>query len=141
MPARMTPEQIKAVKESWALLDPVSDQAAELFYTNLFARNPGMRMLFTEALDVQGLRLMRMFDTAVQRLESPEILAPLLQELGERHLDYGVTAEHFTAYGEALLRTLAQGLGTAFTPDVGDAWRAVFGDIRSLMLSSRSSGA
>ncbi|MEY4761099.1 MAG: Bacterial hemoglobin [Pseudomonadota bacterium] len=134
----MNAEHIKAVQQSWALLEPVSDQAAELFYTNLFARNPGMRALFTEDLSVQGRQLMRMFDKAVASLERPDELVPMLRALGERHRDYGVTAAHFDAYGEALYRTLAQGLGTAFPPEVGEAWRVVFSDIRGVMLGSRA---
>ncbi len=130
----MKSEHIKAVQQSWALLEPVGNQAAELFYTNLFARNPGMRMLFTEDLSVQGPALMRMFDSAVASLGRPDELLPMLQALGQRHRDYGVTPAHFDAYGEALLSTLAQGLGTAFTPEVGEAWRVVFGDVRGVML-------
>ena len=130
----MNPEYIKAVQQSWALLEPVGDQAVELFYTNLFARNPGMRRLFTEDLSVQGTQLIRMFDTAVANLDRPDELIPILQVLGQRHRDYGVMSAHLDAYGEALLSTLAQGLGTAFTPEVGEAWRMIFGDIRGVML-------
>lgn len=128
----MKSEHIKAVQQSWALLEPVGDQAAELFYTNLFARNPGMRALFTEDLAVQGPELMRMVDSAVTKLGRPDELVPILQALGHRH--HRVTSAHFDAYGEALLSTLAQGLGTAFTPEVGEAWRRVFGDLRGVML-------
>ncbi|MEN9704214.1 MAG: hypothetical protein RLZZ393_93 [Pseudomonadota bacterium] len=134
----MKPEHIKAVQQSWALLEPIPDQAAELFYTNLFARNPGMRLLFTGDLDVQGAELMQMFGRAVAGLGHPEELVPMLQALGLRHREYGVTTAHFDAYGEALLRTLAQGLGTAFTPEVGEAWRTVFADIRGVMLGTQS---
>jgi hemoglobin-like flavoprotein len=135
----MKPEYIKAVQQSWSLLEPIPDQAAELFYTNLFARNPGMRLLFTGDLDVQGRQLMRMFGLAVAGLDRPAELVPTLQALGQRHRDYGVTPAHFDAYGEALLRTLAQGLGTAFTPEVGEAWRAVFAEIRGVMLGTQTS--
>jgi len=134
----MKPEHIKAVQQSWALLEPIPDQAAELFYTNLFARNPGMRLLFTGDLDVQGGQLMQMFGQAVSGLDHPEQLVPMLQALGQRHRDYGVTPLHFDAYGEALFRTLAQGLGTAFTPEVVEAWRTIFAEIRGVMLGTQS---
>lgn len=130
----MNPKHIKAVQQSWALLEPIPDQAAELFYTNLFARNPGMRALFTGDLDAQGVQLMRMFGLAVAGLDRPADLMPMLQALGRRHREYGVTEAHFDAYGDALLRTLAQGLGTAFTPDVAEAWRQIFAEIRAIMM-------
>jgi hemoglobin-like flavoprotein len=132
----MKPEHIKAVQQSWALLDPIPDQTAELFYTNLFSRNPAMRLLFNDDLNVQGSRLMQMFGTAVRNLDNRQVLEPTLAALGRRHRDYGVTEAHYVAYGEALLRTLAQGLGPAYTPEVQAAWREVFDDIRDLMVGA-----
>lgn len=132
----MTPDHVKAVQQSWALLDPIPDLAAELFYTNLFARNPSMRLLFKDDLQVQGSRLMAMFGKAVRELGNPAMLVPTLRALGLRHQDYGVTDAHYEAYGEALLRTLAQGLGTAYTPEVNEAWTAVFGQIRRVMVDA-----
>ena len=38
--------------------------------------------------------------------------------------------------GNEELRGTAQGLGTAFTPEVKDAWTNVFGDIRALMVDA-----
>ena len=132
----MKPHHVMAVQQSWALLDPIPDLAAELFYANLFARHPSMRLLFNDDLDVQGGRLMAMFGKAVRNLDNPALLEPTLQALGRRHLDYGVTDFHYEAYGEALLRTLAQGLGTAYTPEVHEAWTTVFGEIRRLMVEA-----
>ena len=79
---------------------------------------------------------MAMFGKAVRNLDNPALLEPTLQALGRRHLDYGVTDFHYEAYGEALLRTLAQGLGTAYTPEVHEAWTTVFGEIRRLMVEA-----
>jgi hemoglobin-like flavoprotein len=132
----MKPDHVKAVQQSWALLDPIPDLAAELFYTNLFARHPSMRLLFKGDLDAQGSRLMAMFGKAVRELDNPAALESTLRALGRRHQDYGVTDQHYEAYGEALLRTLAQGLGTAYTPEVNEAWTAVFGRIRHLMVEA-----
>ena len=132
----MKPHHVLAVQQSWAQLDPMPDLVAELFYANLFARHPSMRLLFNDDLDVQGGRLMAMFGKAVRTLDNPGLLAPTLHALGRRHLDYGVTDSHYEAYGEALLRTLAQGLGTACTPEVHEAWSAVFGEIRRVMVEA-----
>jgi nitric oxide dioxygenase len=45
-----------------------------------------------------------------------------------------VHPEHFDLVGEALLWTLEQGLGEAFTPEVHEAWAAAFGVIARAML-------
>lgn len=132
----MKPEHIKAVQQSWMLLDSTPDQAAELFYANLFARHPAMRLLFSGDLGVQGDRLMQMFRTALRHLDRPEYLLPTLRGLGQRHHDYGVTDAHYDAYGEALARTLAQALGSAYTPELHEAWQQVFGEIRRIMVTA-----
>ena len=132
----MKPHHVLAVQQSWAQLDTIPDLVAELFYANLFARHPSMRLLFNDDLDVQGGRLMAMFGKAVRHLDNPSLLEPTLRALGRRHLDYGVTDSHYEAYGEAQLRTLAQGLGTACTPEVHEAWSAVFGEIRRVMVEA-----
>jgi nitric oxide dioxygenase len=43
-----------------------------------------------------------------------------------RHAGYGVTAAHYDTVATALLWTLGQGLGDAFTPEVETAWVAAY---------------
>jgi hemoglobin-like flavoprotein len=43
-----------------------------------------------------------------------------------RHVGYGVTDAHYGSVGAALLWTLGQGLGEAFTDEVRDAWAAAY---------------
>ncbi len=57
----------------------------------------------------------------------------MVQELGRRHHGYGVTADHYGPVGEALLWTLEQGLGEAFTPAVKAAWTKVYGVLAEVM--------
>ena len=58
---------------------------------------------------------------------------PAVQALGRRHAAYGVEPRHFNTVGEALLWTLGQGLGPAFTPNVRAAWAAVYEVIATQM--------
>jgi hemoglobin-like flavoprotein len=51
---------------------------------------------------------------------------PAIQALGRRHKGYGVTETNYATVGQALLWTLEQGLGEAFTPDVREAWTVTF---------------
>ena len=135
----MNPEQIAAIETSWALVAPIAPQAAELFYGNLFALDPSVKSLFKPDLVEQGKRLMQMIDVAVKHLKQPEVLIPALQGLGKRHVEYGVTDAHYATVGAALLQTLEQGLGAAFTPEVKAAWTAVYGTIQSVMIEAAHS--
>jgi hemoglobin-like flavoprotein len=115
------------VKESWDLVEPIAPRAAELFYANLFALDPSLKPLFTGDMAVQGEKLMKMVGVAVRLLPQPQLLLPALQTLGRRHADYGVRDEHYDTVGTALLSTLQQGIGVAFTPEVREAWIDVYG--------------
>ena len=60
-------------------------------------------------------------------------LIPVLQALGKRHANYGVESAHFAVVGEALIWTLADGLGDKFTPEVKEAWLQTWATIVSVM--------
>jgi hemoglobin-like flavoprotein len=74
----------------------------------------------------QGKKLMQMIGTAVNGLDKFDSIVPALQELGKRHVGYGVNDEHYDTVGSALLWTLDQGLGDAFTQEVAEAWTTVY---------------
>ena len=89
--------------------------------------------LFKSDMVVQGERLMKMIGVAVGLLGQPQTLIPALQQLGRRHADYGVRDEHYDTVGTALLTTLQQGIGVAFTPEVREAWVEVYGVVSRTM--------
>jgi hemoglobin-like flavoprotein len=121
------------VKESFDLVEPIAPQAAELFYANLFALDPSLQQLFKSDMVAQGEQLMKMIGQAVGLLDKPQTLIPVLQSLGRRHADYGVRDEHYDTVGAALLSTLEQGTGVAFTPEVREAWIDVYGVVSKTM--------
>ena len=122
----MTPEQIKLVKDSWAKVVPISETAAELFYGKLFEFDPGVRAMFKGDMKEQGRKLMAILNTAVNALDKLETIVPAVQDMGKRHVAYGVKDEHYDTVGEALIWTLGAGLKDAFTDETKDAWIAVY---------------
>lgn len=130
----MTPRQITLVRNSFAAVAPIADTAAALFYGHLFAADPSLRSLFKGDMAQQGARLMQMIGSAVGLLEKPQVLLPVLRQLGARHAGYGVQAPHYDTVGAALIKTLAQGLGEAFDDETRAAWVAVYGLIASTMM-------
>ncbi len=122
----MTPTQKTLVQESFAKVLPIADLAAELFYGRLFELEPSVRPLFRGSLREQGRKLMTMLHVAVAGLDHPEQLLPAVADMGRRHVAYGVKESHYDVVGEALLWTLEQGLGEAFTGETREAWAAVY---------------
>lgn len=71
--------------------------------------------------------------TAIAGFQNLPELVPVLQDLGKRHVSYGVEAHHYDIMGRALLDTLALGLGEEFTSEVRTAWEAVFALVAATM--------
>ena len=122
----MTPEQKKLVKESFAMVLPIADVAAGLFYSRLFELDPALRALFKGNMEEQGRKLMTMIRVAVANLDRIDTIVPAVQNLGERHVNYGVEDDHYETVGSALLWTLEKGLGDAFTAETRVAWAEVY---------------
>ena len=129
----MTPKQIALVQASWKLVQPISDQAAALFYSRLFLLAPSLKRLFKSDMQEQGRKVMSMISLAVNSLARLESIVPAVQTLGRRHAGYGVEARHYVTVGAALIWTLEQGLGKAFTKETEDAWRAAYGVLAATM--------
>lgn len=122
----LTPTQIDLVKTSFASVEPIADTAAALFYNRLFELNPNLRHLFKRDISEQGRMLMQMIAIAVRGLDHLDTIVPAVKALGERHAGYGVKADDYNTVGAAFLWTLEQGLGDGFTPEVREAWTAVY---------------
>lgn len=129
----MTPHQIDLVQKSFAEVKPIAAAAAELFYDRLFTLDPSLRSMFKGEMGKQGQMLMSMIGAAVGGLRNLETLAPVVRQLGARHVGYGVREEHYATVGSALLWTLEQGLGAKFTPEVRDAWASAYGLLSDVM--------
>jgi hemoglobin-like flavoprotein len=129
----LTPEQVALVRETWAQVVPIADKAAELFYGKLFELDPALKPLFKGDMTEQGQKLTKMIGIAVDHLDKLDEIVPAVQDLGVRHLDYGVKNSHYDTVGEALLWTLGQGLGDAFTTEVMNAWTDVYTLLASTM--------
>ena len=129
----MTPDQIQLVQGSWSKVVPISDTAAELFYGRLFDLDPALRPLFKGDMKQQGKLLMTMIGTAVNGLSQLNNIVPAVQDLGRRHVKYGVKDQHYDTVATALVWTLEQGLGDAFTPDVKQSWVAAYTILSSTM--------
>ena len=122
----VTTAQKTLVQDSFAAVLTIADDAALLFYQRLFELDPSLRALFPADMAIQRKKLMQMITAAVKGLDRLDQLVPVVKDLGRRHAGYGIADEHYETVGEALLWTLEMGLGRAFTPEVKDAWAAVY---------------
>lgn len=132
----MTPAQVACVQQSFAQVRPRADTVAARFYQRLFTLDPSVRPLFPEDLSAQGRKLMDMLGLVVHELPRVDTIRPAVQALGRRHVQYGVHPEHYKTVGAALLWTLEQECGAAFTPEVREAWAAAYTVLADIMTTA-----
>lgn len=137
----MTPHQIELVQESFAKVAPISETAASLFYGKLFELDPSLRPMFTGDIEEQGRKLMRMLSIVVNNLTRLDGIIAAVKRLGEKHVGYGVKDAHYATVATALLWTLEQGLGDAFTPEVKEAWVEAYTLLSGVMMDAARSAA
>lgn len=132
----MTREEIDLVQQSWAQVLAIADTAMELFYERLFELDAEIARLFAgKDMAAQRSHLASAFDLVVQKLHQPETLALPLQELGARHVGYGVGEADFESVGAALLSTLERGLADHWTCAHAQAWAAAWQFILAQVLT------
>jgi hemoglobin-like flavoprotein len=122
----LSEQQVALVQSSFKMVVPIAGVAADLFYARLFEIDPTLKPMFRGDMKEQGRKLMQMLSVAVNGLNSLDKIVPAIQDLGKRHVGYGVREKDYQTVGTALLWTLEQGLGSEFTPDVREAWTAVY---------------
>ena len=134
----LTQEEKQAVVNSWRLVVPIKETAADLFYRRLFELRPDYLEFFPEDMASQKRKLVTMLAFIVKAMDwmeseweadvDPEDdLALVVLAKGRRHASlYKIPDDSYGPVGEALLWTLDQGLGGAFTDEVRGAWTHLY---------------
>ena len=133
----VTPTEKQLIRSTWAAVEPIQDVASDLFYARLFELDLRLAALFAETdMRRQGRMLMQTLAIVVKSLDDLSVVVPAVEALGRRHVGYGVQPEDYATVGGALLWTLEQGLGDAFTPEVRAAWAGAYGIVSSVMIAA-----
>jgi len=124
---------VQLIRTSFAAAEPQADELGRFFYATLFLRAPETRELFPVNMEVQRSRLLRALVHVVQMVDQPDDLVPFLEQLGRDHRKFGVFAEHYDAVGMALRTAIASFAGSAWTPEVEQAWTDAYDIVAGAM--------
>lgn len=126
---------VELLESSFAQVKSNSSEFTERFYTLLFADYPEVRPLFAStSMEEQGKKLFQSLVLVVNNLLQPDVLSSALKGLGTQHIQYGVLPQHYPMVGNSLLKAFEVTLGTAWTPNVQQAWTEAYGAVTQLML-------
>lgn len=106
----------------------------DLFYSKLFLEHPELRAMFPKDMTEQHQKLIGKFNIVIARLDHLDDLKQDIAALARRHVEYGVTPQHYAFVGAALLWTLERGLGDDWTPTVAAAWQVWYTVLSSEMI-------
>jgi hemoglobin-like flavoprotein len=130
----MTPEQVELIKRSFDAIWPIRRKLAGSFYSRFFELAPDAQRLFSNDLERQHLKLMDMIAAIVGALDKRELFQSLISHSGRQHAQFGVRSPHFVAFGDALIWSLEQQFGPAFTPELREAWVALYDVVQNKMM-------
>lgn len=129
---------VPLLRGSFELVATREPLVAQRFYGILFKRYPEVKPLFgARSQEAQGKMLTDMLVAVLDHIEDAEWLVGNLKALGERHEEYGVTAEMYPMVGECLLAALAEVAGDDWSPQLSNAWTDAYGAIAQLMQAPR----
>ena len=130
----MNSTQVKLVQESFSKVVPISEAAAVIFYDRLFEVAPSVKAMFPSDMTQQRKKLMMMLAAVVNGLGNLESILPAASALAKRHVSYGAEPAHYPVVGDALLWTIEQGLGSAWTPQIAAAWTSAYTTLSGYMI-------
>jgi hemoglobin-like flavoprotein len=130
----MTAEQNELIRDSFDAMWPVRRRIAELCYRRLFELAPEARSLFPIDLERQHLKLMDMIAALVSALDQRDLFQSLITHSGRQHAAFGVRPTQYEAFGKALIWSLEQQFGASFTPQLREAWNALYATVQEKML-------
>jgi nitric oxide dioxygenase len=104
----VNPEQVGLLAGSWNAVAGRRDEIARAFYGVLFERHPELRSLFARTdMRAQYEKFAGMVDEIVALRTEPQRFVRSAVLLGQRHVAYGVTRDHYALAGAALIEALA----------------------------------
>lgn len=126
---------VEVLEESFDLVAPQGDQLMRTFYDRLFEAAPSVRPLFAHVdMERQRQALLNMLVVLRESLRDLDDIVPDLEDLGERHTEYGAQPEHYPVVGEVLIGAMTEVAGDAWKPEYTAAWQEAYGVVQNVML-------
>ena len=95
---------VELLEKSFKKIATKGEEFAAAFYDKLFSMYPESKAFFVDTdMKEQQKKLFSSLVLIVNNLRKPDVLGPVLKQLGERHRELHVKDEHYHMVGDALL--------------------------------------
>jgi methyl-accepting chemotaxis protein len=130
----MTPEQLSSIRISFDKARSASPDFGAKFYHRLANDFPEIMSNFDPvSMRAQHTRFVGMLDMIISRMNDGRPVKQLLQDLGDRHHNYGVQDEDFAKFSDTLLKILDELLVNELNESLSNAWVELLGEMRTMM--------
>ncbi|MDX2090304.1 MAG: globin domain-containing protein [Kofleriaceae bacterium] len=127
------------LRETLEIVLAQDDTFPRRFYEILFQRHPQTKALFHRSSEgAQNKMFAKKLTSLVDHIDDPTWLDRELATLAANHVSYGVTPEMYPWVGEALLATLREACGDAWTPEAERAWGEAWAAMTRALLAATS---
>lgn len=133
----LTHEQETLINATAPVVAEHLDAITQHFYPLMFARYPEVKPLFNEAHQQSGgqPRALASAVLAYVKLRSnPAQARATLAVVVSKHVSLGILPEQYPIVGECLLAAIGDVLGDAVTPQIADAWEALYNELAALLI-------
>ncbi|MFN3317033.1 MAG: globin domain-containing protein [Raineya sp.] len=131
----MTEEQKNLVKQSFPKILAGTLSSSTILYEKLFELVPDAKDLFKNtSLDRQSQMLIAAIGKIVKSIDNWDTVKPDLEAIAARHVNYGLSPEHFVFFGQALMYMFKSSLQDNWTKELEDAWKAVYQNVSEVMI-------
>lgn len=113
------------------------DAITQRFYPLMFTRYPEVASLFNQAHQQDGGQpraLAGAILAYVQLRQTPETAWATLEIVVNKHVSLDIQPDQYPIVGECLMAAIGEVLGDAVTPEVADAWTALYNELAGLLI-------
>lgn len=133
----LTHEQEKLIDATAPVVAAHLDAITQRFYPLLFERYPGVASLFNSAHQQSGAQQRALAGAVlayVQLRQDPARARSVLGTVVEKHISLGIQPDQYPIVGECLMAAIGEELGDALTPEIADAWGALYEELAGLLI-------
>ena len=132
----ITAAQKELVKATVPFLRERGVELTKHFYSRMFVHNPELKNVFNMG-NQQNERQQTALAGAVlayaENIDPPEVLMPVLDGIGQKHISLDIRPEHYFIVGGHLLAAISEILGNQASEPLLKAWEAAYFQLADIM--------
>ncbi|MWJ28986.1 NO-inducible flavohemoprotein [Halomonas sp. ZH2S] len=130
-------EQEKLIDATAPVVAEHLDAITQRFYPIMFSRYPEVKPLFNEVNQQSGEQPRALASAVlayVQLRRNPAQARATLAIVVSKHVSLGIVPEQYPIVGECLMAAIGEVLGDAVTPEIAEAWTALYNELAGLLI-------